>query len=180
MALFYTIGHSNRPLKDFLALLEEAGVEVLADVRTVPRSRANPHFGEDVLAQSLEAHGMDYRRFAALGGLRNRRREVADNTNGFWNNRSFHNYADHALSETFQDGLDSLIALGGTACSAVMCAEAVWWRCHRRIIADYLLSRGHAVRHIMGPGQRPEAEINPAAQPAPDGRLVYPEQSTRP
>lgn len=176
MALFYMIGHSNRTLENFIALLEEAGVEALADVRTIPRSRANPQFGEEGLPDSLNARGVSYRRFAALGGLRSRRPDVADNTNGFWENRSFHNYADHALGETFQRGLESLIALGESACCAVMCAEAVWWRCHRRIIADYLLFRGHCVRHIMGPGQRPEAKINPAARPAPHGRLIYPQE----
>lgn len=176
MALFYTIGHSNRSLEDFLALLEEAGIETLADVRTIPKSRANPQFGEDVLPQSLAARGIGYRRFAALGGLRKKRREIDENTNGFWNNRSFHNYADHALSAPFQKALDSLIGLGVTRCCAIMCAEAVWWRCHRRIIADYLLFRGHAVRHVMGPGQRPEAAINPAAQAAPGGCLIYPRE----
>jgi uncharacterized protein (DUF488 family) len=171
---FFTIGHSNRSVDELVALLRAANVTLLVDVRTIPRSRPNPQFNLDVLPQALSAHGIDYAHIAELGGLRGRQRQVPSAANAFWQNQSFHNYADYAASEPFRRGLDRLRALArGRAC-AVMCAESVWWRCHRRIIADYLLAVGERVFHIMGPGQVQKAVLTDAARRDNRGILTYP------
>ena len=171
---FHTIGHSTRPLEEFVALLREAEVTLVADVRTVPRSRTNPQYNRETLPQSLAACGIGYEHIATLGGLRGKTREVAPELNGFWQNDSFHNYADYALSDDFRRGLARLRELGGAQRCAIMCAEAVWWRCHRRIIADHLLAAGETVLHIMGPGQIEPAQMTEAAQRDRSGHLVYP------
>ena len=170
---FYTIGHGTRPVGEFVDLLRSVDVTLLADVRTVPRSRTNPQYNRDVLPHSLEAFGIGYEHMAALGGLRGRVREVAPNVNAFWENDSFHNYADYALSDEFRDGLAHLRELGHARRCAIMCAETVWWRCHRRIITDYLLAAGESVFHILGPGHVDEAHMTAAAQRQPGGRLIY-------
>lgn len=154
-------------------MLRNAGAEQIVDVRTVPRSRTNPQYNFEILADELAPARIGYERIAELGGLRGRSRTVAPEVNAFWHNQSFHNYADYALSGEFERGLDRLTALGAEHSVAIMCAEAVWWRCHRRIIADYLLLRGWKVVHIMGEGRNEPARITPAAQER-DGRLVYP------
>jgi uncharacterized protein (DUF488 family) len=171
---FYTIGHSTRSIDDFLALLGEADVRLVADVRTVPRSRANPQYNGDVVGASLAAHGLGYEHLAALGGLRGHSRSVGAQVNAFWENDSFHNYADYAMSPAFRDGLAHLRALGHRRRCAIMCAESLWWRCHRRIIADYLILAGETVLHIMGPGHIDEAKLTVAARPGPEGTLTYP------
>jgi len=145
----------------------------VVDVRTVPRSRTNPQYNFDVLGDELGEWQVGYQRIAALGGLRGRSSDVPPEVNGFWENRSFHNYADYALSDSFAEGLESLIAIASHRRTAIMCAEAVWWRCHRRIIADYLLQRGRQVIHLMGNGRVEQARMTPGAQER-DGRLVYP------
>jgi len=175
MALpFHTIGHSTRPLDEFVALLREADVALVVDVRTVPRSRTNPQYNRDTLPDSLAPHGIGYEHIAALGGLRGKKPDVPRDTNGFWENDSFHNYADYAMSDTFRAGFDRLRELGATQRCAIMCAEAVWWRCHRRIISDYLLAAGETVLHIMAPGKIEPARLTEAAQLAAAGRIVYP------
>lgn len=145
----------------------------MVDVRSVPRSRTNPQYNFDVLGEELCQWQIDYRRIAELGGLRGRSSAVAPEVNGSWENRSFHNYADYALSEEFGRGLDQLISIAGDRKTAIMCAEAVWWRCHRRIIADYLLLHRRSVLHLMGKGRIEPARMTPAAKEW-DGRLVYP------
>ena len=175
MATFYTIGHSTRPLAEFVDMLNSAGITFLADVRTIPRSRTNPQYNADALPASLARAGIGWRHMAALGGLRKARRDVPS-PNDFWENANFRNYADHAAGDEFRKGLDELRALGRASVCAVMCAEAVWWRCHRRIIADYLLAAGEAVMHIMGPNKIEPARITPAARLEPDGTLVYPRE----
>lgn len=170
---FFTIGHSTRPLDEFLALLKESAVTLVVDVRTVPRSRMNPQYNTDTLPEPLAAAGIGYRHMAALGGLRGRKHEVPEETNAFWENQSFHNYADYAMSADFRAGLDALRELGRAQRCAIMCAEAVWWRCHRRIITDYLIAAGEEVFHILGPGHVEPARITEAARPA-EGVLVYP------
>ncbi|HEX7055548.1 MAG TPA: DUF488 domain-containing protein [Burkholderiales bacterium] len=172
---FFTIGHSTHPLDELAALLRRAGARCVVDVRTVPRSRANPQYDRDTLGEALAAHGIAYRHMAALGGLRPRAKDVAPETNGFWQNRSFHNYADYAMSPAFAAALRELIALNAASgpC-AVMCAEGLWWRCHRRIIADYLLAAGEQVSHILPGGEVKPAELTPAARRAPHGVLTYP------
>ena len=141
---FFTIGHSTRSIDEFVTLLTSADVKLVVDVRTVPRSRTNPQFNRDALPASLAAHGIAYEHFAALGGLRGKQPGVSPDVNAFWENASFHNYADYALGEEFRSSLENLRALGHATRLTVMCAESLWWRCHRRIIADYLHRRGGA------------------------------------
>jgi len=142
----------------------------------VPRSRTNPQYNFDVLGHELAPFQVSYERIAELGGLRGRSASVEPEVNGFWQNRSFHNYADYALSDAFERGLDRLIAMASERRTAIMCAEAVWWRCHRRIIADYLILRGRSVIHLMGEGRLVPATMTEAAKER-DGRLAYPAES---
>ncbi|MBR0847680.1 DUF488 domain-containing protein [Bradyrhizobium diazoefficiens] len=177
---FFTIGHATRSIEQFVELMQESTVTFVADVRTVPRSRTNPQYNRETLPRSLAVVSIGYEHIASLGGLRSRKREVARETNAFWENVSFHNYADHAMSEDFRDGFAHLRELGQAQRCAIMCAETLWWRCHRRIITDYLLAAGETVFHILGPGQVKQAEMNPAAQALPGGRLAYPAESGQP
>lgn len=174
---FFTIGHATRPIEQFIELLQASSVDFLADVRTVPRSRTNPQYNREILPQSLAAVSIGYEHIASLGGLRSRKREVPREVNAFWQNGSFHNYADHAMGAAFHEGLAHLRQLGQAQRCAIMCAETLWWRCHRRIITDYLLAAGETVFHILGPGQIKEAEMNPAARVVADGRLAYPAEN---
>ncbi|MDQ2860673.1 MAG: DUF488 domain-containing protein [Pseudomonadota bacterium] len=146
---------------------------MIVDVRTMPRSRTNPQFNFDALPGALAERQIAWRHIAALGGLRRRRKDGEPSPNTFWENASFRNYADYADTEPFREGLAELIALGASQVCAVMCAEAVWWRCHRRIIADYLIAAGKSVFHIMGPGKIVPATLTPAARPDGAGRLIY-------
>lgn len=143
--MIFTIGHSTRPLSAFIELLHAHGIVRLADVRTVPRSKRHPHFAGDALARSLAEAGIDYRHFPALGGLRNPR---PDSRNSAWRVAGFRGYADYMETGAFVAGLESLIAFA-TVPTTVMCAEAVWWSCHRQLIADALVARGIEVGHIM-------------------------------
>jgi uncharacterized protein (DUF488 family) len=154
-------------------MLQTAGVQLVVDVRTVPRSRTNPQYNEDVLGDELQPWQIGYERIAALGGLRGNSKTVPREVNAFWQNQSFHNYADYALSAEFERGLEELEAVAAERSTAIMCAEAVWWRCHRRIIADYLLTDGREVLHLMGHGRIEPAKLTPAGRKR-DGRLVYP------
>jgi uncharacterized protein (DUF488 family) len=171
---FHTIGHGRRPLADFVELLRSAKVMCLVDVRTVPRSRTNPQYNRDTLPDSLAPFSVGYEHIAALGGLRGRIREVPEDVNAFWDNKSFHNYADYAMSAQFRDGLAHLRELGRDGRCAIMCAETVWWRCHRRIITDYLLAAGERVFHILGPGHVEPAVMTEVARVQGAGTLVYP------
>ncbi len=136
----------------------------MVDVRTVPRSRTNPQYNEDVIGQALEPFQIAYVRIAELGGLRKRSPEVPAEVNGWWSNQSFHNYADYTLSDDFAHGLARLVGLGRDRRVATMCSEAVWWRCHRRIIADHLLARGEEVFHLMGRDRVHQATLTRAAR----------------
>lgn len=169
----YTIGHSTHPIEEFTALLQSAGVDFIVDVRTIPRSRTNPQFNLDALPQALKKAGIGHRHIAELGGLRSRQKQLQDSPNTFWENKSFRNYADYALSDAFRKGLDELEALVAKHACALMCAEAVWWRCHRRIIADYLLAEGYSVFHIMGMGKIEPARMTEAAAPVGERMLRY-------
>ncbi|MCC7265938.1 MAG: DUF488 domain-containing protein [Caulobacteraceae bacterium] len=171
---FFTIGHSNRPLEAFAELLEAAEVGLVVDIRTVPRSRSNPDYNEDALPGRLAALGIGYEHLAELGGLRGRSKTVAPQVNSLWDNQSFHNYADYALTEAFEQGLERLVALGRARRCAMMCAEAVWWRCHRRIVADRLIARGEQVFHLMGQGRVEPARLTAGARITEDGQVVYP------
>lgn len=171
---FFTIGHSTRTIADFVHLLKVADVRLVADIRTVPRSRTNPQYNKDALPEALAEYQVGYTHIAELGGLRGRRKEAPSGLNGFWENQSFHNYADYALTEPFQVGLDQLIAMGRERRTAMMCSEAVWWRCHRRIVADYLIARDERVFHLMGDDRIEEARLNEGAEPQGDGTVLYP------
>lgn len=142
------------------------------DVRTIPRSRTNPQFNAETLPAALGRRRIGYRHVAKLGGLR--KRALSDSPNTYWTNQSFRNFADYALTQSFREGLEELTALGATQRCAVMCAELLWWRCHRRIISDYLLAKGHEVRHLMGPGKVAPATLTPVAVLTPEGSLLYP------
>jgi uncharacterized protein (DUF488 family) len=175
---FFTIGHSTRPIDEFVGLLRYAEVRHVVDVRTVPRSRTNPQYNDDVLPVSLREFQIGYTLVAALGGLRGRQCDVPETVNAFWQNQSFHNYADYALSKSFRLGLNTLRDLGHVSRCAIMCAEAVWWRCHRRIITDYLIAQGEAVFHILGHNRIEPAHITDAARPTSGGALTYPADLT--
>lgn len=172
--MIFTIGHSTRSAAELIALLREAGVDFLVDIRTVPRSRFNPQFNTDVLPVSLAEAAIGYRHLAALGGLRHHPKGAPPSPNAAWRSEPFRNYADYALTAPFRGGLDELLALARDHTPAIMCAEAVWWRCHRRIVTDYLLVRGVEIRHIMAPGKLEAASLTPGAEPQPDGRILYP------
>jgi uncharacterized protein (DUF488 family) len=174
---FFTVGHSTRPIEEFVALLATAEVRLVVDVRTVPRSRTNPQFNRDGLPASLASEDIAYEHLGVLGGLRGKQPGVNSDVNAFWTNASFHNYADYALSEEFRSGVEKLRALGHATRSTVMCAESLWWRCHRRIIADYLIAAGEEVFHILGPGQIERARLTPEARVEPHGSLTYPKDT---
>lgn len=171
---FFTIGHSNRSVAALAGLLREAGVRHVADIRKFPMSRANPQFNADTLAAALSGFGIGWQHIAALGGLRGKGKALPDDINGFWSNRSFHNYADYALSAPFREGLEQLKQAGRSQPVAIMCAEAVWWRCHRRIVADYLIAGGRAVFHIMGPARIEPARLTAGAVVGPGESVTYP------
>jgi uncharacterized protein (DUF488 family) len=166
---FFTIGHSTRTLEEFIALLRAHGVTQLADVRTVPKSRRHPHFAGEALARSLADAGVAYRHFAGLGGLRKPRR---DSRNTAWRHDSLRGYADYMESAPFERALDELIAWSG-ARPVIMCAEAVWWQCHRQLVADALVARGAEVRHIMSAASAPPHTLTAFARVA-GGRVTYP------
>jgi uncharacterized protein (DUF488 family) len=174
---FFTIGHSTRALREFTDLLEASSIETLVDVRSIPRSRTNPQFNRDTLPDSLAPQGIGYLHLSELGGRRSHRKDDAPSPNGYWTHPAFRNYADYALTAPFQEGLTQLLELGRRRRCAVMCSEAVWWRCHRRIIADYLLLRGETVLHIMDTHHTPAATLTPGAQAQPDGTLLYPPET---
>jgi uncharacterized protein (DUF488 family) len=171
---FYTIGHARHSVDEFAALLTAAGVDCVVDVRAFPRSRSNPQFNIDVLLPALSQFGIGYHHVPELGGRRPRQPAVPPRRNALWTNRSFHNYADYAASDAFRAGLARLMELGRGRRCAIMCAEAVWWRCHRRIIADYLLAHGARVFHILPDGRIQPARRTPGARRRSDGTLAYP------
>jgi uncharacterized protein (DUF488 family) len=174
MRPFFTIGHSTRPLDEFIELLESNEVMRIVDVRSFPRSRTNPQYNVELLPGSLASRGIEYEHVRDLGGKRPRSKTVPEETNAFWNVEGFHNYADYALGDEFRRGFDRLLAIGERERVAVMCAEAVWWRCHRRIITDYLLAADRDVWHILARDNVEPAKMTPAARPGPHGTVVYP------
>jgi uncharacterized protein (DUF488 family) len=168
-----TIGHSTRSLEALLALLQARDVTLLADIRTVPRSRRNPQFNRETLPDALAAVGIGYQHLPELGGLR---RPRPDSPNGAWRNAAFRGYADYLATEAFQRALERLLALAEQERLAVMCAEAVPWRCHRSLLADALLARGFSVAHIIGPGPAQPHRLTPFARL--DGaRVSYPAET---
>lgn len=170
----FTVGHSTRSIDEFLALLTKAKVHTVVDVRKLPGSRKYPHFNEDALAESLAQTGIGYRRAESLTGRRPVSKSVPFEVNGFWNNRSFHNYADYALSDEFAAGLTELRQEASEHHVAIMCSEAVWWRCHRRLIADHLLAQGDPVIHLMDAGKQSPASLTEGSEIGADGKVRYP------
>lgn len=172
MATVFTIGHSTRGVHELIELLREHGVRTLVDVRRFPGSRRNPQFGQEALSAALAAAGVEYAHEPDLGGYRKGRE---DSPNTAWRTRGFRAYADHMDSPEFREALTRLIGRAEARSTAIMCAEAVPWRCHRQLISDALTARGVEVRHILGPGRADAHELNPAARVRDDGGLVYPE-----
>jgi uncharacterized protein (DUF488 family) len=169
--IIHTIGHSTRSLEGFVELLEHHHISTLVDIRTVPGSRRLPHFARANLEQALPAQGIAYVHLPGLGGLR---RGTADSGNTAWRNASFRAYADYMQEPRFWSELEGLIELAKTAPAAVMCAEAVPWRCHRSLVADALLVRGIEVLHITGAGRSSQHRLTPFAA-VEGGRISYPE-----
>lgn len=170
----FTIGHSTRTIEEFVGLLRQNGVTLLVDVRRFPGSRRHPQFGRDALPQSLAQAGMGYRHEEALGGRRAADRDAGPSPNTAWRVAAFRAYADYMDTPTFRAALQRLMADAAGARPAIMCAEAVPWRCHRRLITDALLARGVPVRDIIGAGPAAPAVLSPHAVVQPDGGLRYP------
>lgn len=166
----WTIGHSTRPINEFIALLKTHDIHRLVDVRTVPRSRHNPQFNTESLASSLASTGISYQHSARLGGLREAQR---DSVNTGWRNDSFRGYADYMRSDEFWSALDTLMAHSQELRTAIMCAEAIPWRCHRSLIADALLTRGWTVRHIVSETKADQHQLTSFSK-VENGRLRYP------
>jgi uncharacterized protein (DUF488 family) len=167
----WTVGHSTHSFDTFVALLAAHGIALLADIRSVPKSRRHPHFHTDALARSLPERGVEYLHLPRLGGWR---RAAADSPNGAWRNHSFRGYADYAVSDEFADGLARLRELAATQPVAMMCSEALWWRCHRRLIADRLVVAGDTVCHIGSDGRASAHQLAPFAVVGADGQVRYP------
>jgi uncharacterized protein (DUF488 family) len=165
-----TIGHSNRPIEEFIGLLKENEIGLLLDIRTVPRSRHNPQFNRDSLPDTLAAAGIGYRHIGGLGGLRHPK---PDSPNSGWRNTSFRGYADYMQTPEFTANVDELAVLSRDVRCVLMCAESVPWRCHRSMVADALVVRGIAVEHIMGPGKRRPHTLTPFAH-VEGTRISYP------
>jgi uncharacterized protein (DUF488 family) len=168
----FTIGHSTHPLNRFLALLAPHGIEVLADIRRFPGSRKFPHFNQDNLALALQEAGIEYLWIETLGGRRRKKTNGSSNNLGL-RNESFRNYADYMLTEEFREGVKQLLAVATEKPTAFMCSESVFWRCHRRLVSDFLLAKGITVQHIMPSGElRPHTLTEGARVEA--GELTYP------
>ena len=165
----WTIGHSTRTFDELALTLQEARIELVADVRRFPGSRRLPQFESGALQVELETRGIDYRWIPALGG---RRRAAPDSMNTGWTHTAFRAYADHIHTEEFAQGLSELLMLAGGLRTAIMCAEALWWRCHRRLIADVLVSLGVSVEHLFAPGKSEMHRLTPPAR-LEGGQLSY-------
>ena len=167
--ILWTIGHSTRPFPDFAALLARESVRCVADVRSIPASRRHPQYTAAALAEALLALGIDYVHLPGLGG---RRRPLPDSPNAAWRNEGFRGYADHMATPEFEAALGTLVALAAAERTAVMCAEAVPWRCHRSLIADALVARGETVLHVLD--VRTSAHSLTPFAVTEDGRVRYP------
>ncbi len=170
--LVFTIGHSTRPLDEFIDLLKTHGIRMVIDVRTIPRSRHNPQFNLEALPESLKSARIGYTHMSGLGGLRHTRR---DSPNMGWLNSSFRGFADYMQTEEFERNLEKLITLVRRKRCCLMCAEAVPWRCHRSLVADALQARGVSVGHITGRNQPRPHKLTPFAR-VEGTRITYPAQ----
>jgi uncharacterized protein (DUF488 family) len=167
----WTIGHSTRTFEEFLALLRLNDIGKLADIRTIPQSRRHPHFSQLALAAQLKDQGIEYQHFPELGGLR---KPQPESPNTAWKNLAFRGYSDHMLKSEFAAGLDRLVDFGQSRHAAVMCAEAVWWRCHRMLLSDALLARGVDVQHILSAANTQPHRLTPFARLDSEGGVSYP------
>ena len=175
MTGLFTIGHSTREINEFIELLNSHAITQLVDIRTIPKSRHNPQYGQDQLEKSLEERGIKYVYLKELGGLRP---AVKNSTNDAWYNKSFRNYADYMQSDEFEQGLNELIGLSQKATTAIMCAEAVPWRCHRSLVSDALLARDIPVEEIIGSGNTRPHTMTPFA--VVDGaKIHYPKSAVK-
>ncbi|HEY9402073.1 MAG TPA: DUF488 domain-containing protein [Pyrinomonadaceae bacterium] len=165
----WTAGHSTRGFDEFMTMLSAYGIEAVADVRRFPASRKYPHFSQEYLSASLSSAGVEYLHIPELGG---RRRPRPDSHNTVWRNESFRGYADHMETDGFRSGIESLLETARRKSTAIMCSEAVWWRCHRALIADFLKVRGVTVEHILSREKSAEHPYTSAAR-ATGGRLTY-------
>lgn len=175
MPTIHTIGHSTRPIEEFIDLLREFGITTLADIRTIPRSRHNPQYEQEALKQSLPKAGIAYVHLTALGGLRNK---ADTGLNDGWRNASFRNFADYMQTPTFEEGLGELLGIAQKSPTAIMCAEAVPWRCHRSLVGDALLARGVKVLDIIGKGHAQEHKLTSFAK-VKGTRVTYPKEAVQ-
>ena len=173
----FTVGHSNQAFEEFQLLLEAFQIRVIADVRRFPSSRKFPHFNRETLHELLDAEGIQYVWFEALGGLRQKRKgEISLNVG--MKSPAFRNYADHMMTAEFQDAVQELLALGATKTTAIMCAERFFWKCHRRLLSDFLVAQGVAVEHVLEPGNVRPHELTAGAIITEEGEVIYPEPSS--
>jgi uncharacterized protein (DUF488 family) len=165
----WTVGHSTRTIGEFLQTLKSFDIKVLIDVRSFPGSRRYPHFNRELLLTSLAEVGIEYHHFPELGG---RRPVQPDSNNMAWRNKTFRGYADYMETDQFREGVARLLEVASESPTSIMCAEAVWWRCHRSLISDYLKAEGVEVTHIMAPGKSVEHPYTSAARIV-NGELSY-------
>ena len=175
----YTLGHSTRSADDLVDILLAFGVTRLIDIRSFPRSRTNPQFNLDVLPATLHGAGVAYVALASLGGRRTKSKRMDEGANAGWEQRPFHNYADYAETAPFREGLQELLDMASHETCAIMCAEAVWWRCHRRIVADHVLAHGVSVVHIFTREKSEPALLTPFAVVGARSRVSYPGPTPR-
>lgn len=174
----YSLGHSNRSLEDFILLLKDSGIKTLVDVRSYPGSKYVPHFNKEVLEESLRDEGIGYHHLRKLGGRRRPLDDIDQALVSAWKKEAFRNYAVYSLTEDYKKGLEELMLIAGASTTAIMCAEALPWRCHRLIISNSLLALGHEVIHITGRGQFTKHELGLyGPEPKMSSRgLIYPEK----
>lgn len=168
----FTIGHSTHPIERFIALLNQHGIEALADIRRFPGSKRLPHFSRESLAAALPKAGLEYHWFEALGGRRSKEKNASSNNLGL-RNESFRNYADYMLTPQFQEAVEQLLEIGHRRRTAFMCAEGLFWQCHRRLVCDFLLTKGIKVEHIMPSGELRSHTLTEGAK-IDNGKLSYP------
>jgi uncharacterized protein (DUF488 family) len=176
MPAMFTIGHSNHPIDKFLELLKQHAIEELVDIRRFPGSRKHPHFNREPLQEALGRSGIAYRWIESLGGRR-RATPGAASENLAWRNASFRNYADYMGTEPFREGVETLVQAAASRRTAMMCAEGLWWQCHRRLVSDYLTARGVLIEHILPNGQL-KPHILTSGAVVVDGRVTYPASKT--
>ena len=174
MQRIFTIGHSNLPFEQFVSLLKEHEIRLLADIRHYPSSRKFPHFNRQTLRELLAAENIGYLWFESLGGRRHTPKDIKSVNTGL-RSIAFRSYADYMATDEFRRGVDKLLAAAAQSCTAIMCAEKLYWRCHRRLVSDYLVSQGIEVVHIIEPGRTSIHELAPYAVVTESG-VIYPEQ----